>query len=263
MLTMHKYPRTQHIEGSRLQPGDEDLDAVPFKNLASRFVVVEEKLDGANAGISFDSSGKLYLQSRGHFLTGGEREKHFDLFKQWAHAHSEVLHRRLGNRYVLYGEWLYAKHTIYYDRLPHFFLEFDMLDQESGDFLSTDHRHELLADLPIVSAPVLWRGIARSRDEMTALVKTSLFKSNEWRERLAMACRSKGLDGDQIWTETDTSDLMEGLYIKVEEQGKVVERYKFVRASFLTTVLDSGSHWLKRPIVPNQLRDGVDLWKGQ
>ena len=28
--TIHKYPRTQHMEGSRLQPGDEDLEAVPF-----------------------------------------------------------------------------------------------------------------------------------------------------------------------------------------------------------------------------------------
>ena len=27
---IHKYPRTPHLEGSRLQPGDEDLDAVPL-----------------------------------------------------------------------------------------------------------------------------------------------------------------------------------------------------------------------------------------
>jgi hypothetical protein len=46
---------------------------------------------------------------------------------------------------------------------------------------------------------------------------------------------------------------MEGLYIKVEEDGQVLQRYKYVRASFLTTVIDSGSHWLSRPIVPNRL----------
>ena len=56
---------------------------------------------------------------------------------------------------------------------------------------------------------------------------------------------------------------MEGLYIKVEEQGQVVERYKFIRADFLTTMLDSGSHWLRRPIVPNQLGAGVDLFGGR
>jgi hypothetical protein len=55
---------------------------------------------------------------------------------------------------------------------------------------------------------------------------------------------------------------MEGLYIKVEEDGRVIERYKYIRASFLASVLDSGGHWLKRPIVPNQLQDGVDLFGG-
>jgi hypothetical protein len=45
---------------------------------------------------------------------------------------------------VLYGEWLYAKHTIFYDRLPQYFLEFDVLDLESDAFLSTARRRELL-----------------------------------------------------------------------------------------------------------------------
>jgi hypothetical protein len=40
----------------------------------------------------------------------------------------------------------------------------------------------------------------------------------------------------------------------------VLERYKWIRASFLTAVVDSGSHWLSRPIVPNQLAEGVNLW---
>ena len=48
--TIHKYPRTQHLEGSRLQPGDEDLEAVPFRAIAGRNLVVEEKVDGANCG---------------------------------------------------------------------------------------------------------------------------------------------------------------------------------------------------------------------
>src|SRR5262245_44508458 len=124
MPVIHKYPRTQHLEGSRLQPGDEDAASVPFAAVRGRFLVVEEKLDGANAGIRFDAAGRLWLQSRGHFLTGGAREKHFNLFKQWANAHTNALWKVLGERYAVYGEWLYAKHTIFYDRLPHYFLEF-------------------------------------------------------------------------------------------------------------------------------------------
>jgi hypothetical protein len=260
MLTLHKYPRTQHIEGSRLQPGDEDVGSVPFGRIAGRFVVVEEKVDGANAGLCFDGTGRLWLQSRGHFLTGGPHEKHFHLFKQWAHTHAGILWPALSSRYVLYGEWLYAKHTIFYDLLPHYFLEFDVLDTETGAFLSTERRRELLAGLPLVSVPVLASGPARALPELAALVGRSLFKSGRWRERLTEVCAERGFDSERTWAETDRSDLMEGLYLKVEEGGRVVERYKFIRASFLTAVLDSGSHWLKRPIVPNQLRDGVDLF---
>ena len=127
-----KYPRTLHIEGSRLQPGDEDLgSATPFAHIAGRHLVVEEKMDGANSAISFDADGQLLLQSRGHYLTGGPRERHFALFKQWAGTLAGALWERLGSRYVMYGEWLYAKHTVFYDALPHYFMEFDILDRES------------------------------------------------------------------------------------------------------------------------------------
>jgi hypothetical protein len=261
-MELHKYPRTLHLEGSRLQPGDEDAHAVPFQRLASRHLVVEEKLDGANAGISFDAAGKLLLQSRGHFLTGGEREKHFNLFKRWANAHAAALHAALGSRYVLYGEWLYAKHTIFYDELPHYFLEFDVLDTAAGVFLSTDRRRELLAVAPLVPVPVLRRGPAASLDDLLTLIGPSLYKSAGWRERLVESGAAHGVGFERVWGETDRSDLMEGLYVKVEEGGAVVERYKYVRASFLTAVLDSGTHWLKRPIVPNRLRAGVNLFGG-
>ena len=133
MEQIRKYPRTHHIEGSRLQPGDEDLDSVPFSAIANRYVVVEEKVDGANAAISFSSDGQMRLQSRGHYLTGGEREKHFNLFKQWAYSHAAAFWQVLGIRYVLYGEWLYAKHTVFYDYLPHYFLEYDLLDIEQDE----------------------------------------------------------------------------------------------------------------------------------
>jgi hypothetical protein len=262
MPTLHKYPRTQHIEGSRLGPGDEDLDNVPFAHLAGRYLVVEEKTDGANAGLRFDDEGRLWLQSRGHFLTGGEREKHFNLFKQWAHAVAHELWPVLGHRYVVYGEWLYARHTIFYDRLPHYFLEFDILDTAREEFLSTERRRSLLKGLPLVPVPVLREGPAERLDELTDLIGPSLYKGPDWRERLTTLAAERGLDVERIWNETDKTDLMEGLYVKVEEQGRVVERYKYVRADFLTTVLDSGSHWLRRPIIPNQLAEGVDLFGG-
>ncbi len=81
MDQIRKYPRTQHIIGSRLQPGDEGFIAAGFEAIAGRHVVMEEKLDGANAAISFDADGDLLLQSRGHYFTGGPAERHFALLK--------------------------------------------------------------------------------------------------------------------------------------------------------------------------------------
>lgn len=138
MSQIYKYPRTPHIQGSRSQPGDEDLDNVPFATIQAQHIVIEEKVDGANAAISFTSDGQLRLQSRGHYLTGGGREKHFNLFKQWAYTHASVLWEVLGSRFILFGEWLYAKHTVFYDALPHYFLEYDLLDLETQVFLSSE-----------------------------------------------------------------------------------------------------------------------------
>ncbi|MER3587537.1 MAG: DNA ligase, partial [Mastigocladus sp. ERB_26_1] len=137
MKQIYKYPRTHHIQGSRLQPGDEDLDSIPFAAIKEQYVVVKEKVDGANAAISFAADGQIRLQSRGHYLTGGSREKHFNLFKQWANTHAAAFWQVLGSRFILFGEWLYAKHTVFYDALPHYFLEYDVLDLEKQVFLST------------------------------------------------------------------------------------------------------------------------------
>lgn len=259
MEQIRKYPRTHHLEGSRCQPGDEDLDSVPWAEVRGRHLVVEEKMDGANAAVSF-SGGRLRLQSRGHYLTGGAREKHFDLFKQWAATHTEALGAALGDRYVMYGEWLFAKHTVYYDRLPHYFMEFDVLDRRSGEFLDTPRRRELLGASPVAPVLVLWQGIMKSPDRVKALLGRSNFIGPHHTERLAEECRLRGLDPVRAVQETDPSASMEGLYVKVEEDGVVRRRYKYVRASFLTAVRDSESHWLSRPIVPNGLKPGVDLF---
>jgi hypothetical protein len=260
MYRLHKYPRTPHLTGSRLQPGDEDLRVLSPERLAGRGVVVEEKLDGANSAVSFGDDGRLLLQSRGHFLDGGPRERHFGLLKAWAGSVQTRLWDALGGRYVMYGEWLYARHTIFYDALPHYFFEFDVLDKRTGDFLSTGARRRLLGGAPVMHAPVLYEGDAPEAARLASLVKPSAFQSPRGREALAEDCASRGLDAARALRETDAAGLMEGLYIKAEEGGRVAERFKFVRDSFRQAVDDSGEHWLNRPVIPNRLREGSDLF---
>ncbi len=248
-----KYPRTPHIVGSRLQPGDEDLSQIPFSVIQNKFIVIEEKVDGANTAISFSDEGELLLQSRGHYLTGGYRERHYNLFKTWANLHKEELFQILGHRYILYGEWLYAKHSVYYDKLPHYFLEFDIFDKEKKIFLDTETRHQILQGSCIKSVPVLGKGQFQSMKDVLKFLGKSNYISSHHMENLKLEANKLGLDSERQVKETDPSDLMEGLYIKVEENGRVVDRMKYVRYSFLQTVDASGTHWLDRPIIPNGL----------
>jgi hypothetical protein len=258
MTGIEKYPRTPHIQGSRLQPGDEDLTAIPLRELASLPLVIEEKLDGANSAISFTPEGELRLQSRGHYLTGGPAERQFDLFKSWATRHQAALYEAVRARYVIYGEWLYAKHTIFYDALPHYFLEFDVWDREARLFLSTPARASLLKGLPIASVPVLAAG---SFQTLAHLIGHSTFKTANCASRFASHCHALAYSVEKALSETDSSAQMEGLYLKWEEDGEVKGRFKYVRPSFLTKVIDSGSHWHDRPIIPNLLQPGVDLFE--
>ena len=72
----------------------------------------------------------------------------------------------LGPDRVLYGEWLYARHTVYYDRLPHFFLAYDILDTKTGFFLPTEHVRQTLEGRPGIYLPPLFVGELASLDDI-------------------------------------------------------------------------------------------------
>ena len=118
----------------------------------------------------------------------GDRENGSSISSNAGPTHIAIHFRAFsGTRYTLYGEWLYARHTIRYDCLPHYFLEFDLFDRETDEFLSTDRRRVLLSSAPLVSVPVVGQGfLSRFED----LIGRSTCSSTE---------------------------IMEGLYIKWEE----------------------------------------------
>jgi hypothetical protein len=139
-----KFPRTPHLFGSIGTSDDKYLnerESLAF--LANESLIVEEKVDGANVGIHFSSDGGLVLQCRGHLITEGMHPQ-FDLFKQWATAKQNAFAERLERKYILFGEWMYAKHTIHYQCLPHYFLAYDICDKQTNEFLDHERRMRLL-----------------------------------------------------------------------------------------------------------------------
>lgn len=255
-----KYPRTPHLEGSKLQPGDSSYDQISLKSLVNGELIWEEKIDGANCGISFSDSNELQLQSRGHYLNGNFRESHFNLFKIWANSISDELYIVLGNQYIMYGEWCYAKHSVFYDLLPHYFLEFDVYDKLNDSWLSTSARKELLKYLPIYSVPVLHNGFLKTINDVNDLIKPSLYKSPNWKESMSIQANRHNLDYIRLLSETGSTILSEGLYIKHELDNKVIGRYKFIRHSFIQTIIDSGTHWADRPTLPNMLESNKNIF---
>ncbi len=259
-MQIRKYPRTPHIQGSNLQAGDEDISQIPFSKIQGQEIVVEEKIDGANTGISFDENGKLYLQSRGKFLEGGYREKHYQLFKVWAIHHSAQLYEALGDRYVMYGEWMYVKHHVYYDALPGYFIEFDIYDKKENCFLDTPSRRKITEPLHIPSVPVLKVGKFRNVQELLKLIGPSNYIGPQSKQKLAAYVAKKNLPQSLITDETDPSSLMEGLYIKVEKDGKVADRMKYVRRDYKQYAVAEDQNWLEHPVVPNGITVPQEEW---
>ena len=150
-----KYPRTPHLFGSKGTDDDKHMgEAESHRFLSDESLIVEEKLDGTNVGIHFTTEDDLVLQCRGHLITEGMHPQ-YDLFKQWAAVKRPVLEERLMDRFILFGEWLYARHSIHYRSLPHYFFEFDIYDKEVEDFLSLERRIALLDGMNVPTVSVI------------------------------------------------------------------------------------------------------------
>jgi RNA ligase len=236
-----KYPRTPHLFGSRGTDDDKHLgpqESLDF--IADASLLVEEKLDGTNVGIHFTSAGRMVLQCRGHEIATGMHAQ-YDLFKQWTMGKRPLLEGMLEDRLILFGEWLYARHSVHYRGLPHYFFEFDLYDKQRRMFLDLAARREKLQGTGIVTVPVVHRGPATA-DELQALIGPSQF--------------------DSVFENPLTGridHLMEGLYLRTEADGGVTGRAKFVRPEFVEKVKQS-EHWQHQAMIPNLLADGAEIW---
>ena len=106
---------------------------------------------------------------------------------------------------------------------------------------------------PLVSVPVLHEGSVPDARALKRMVDASRYKSDRWQDVLREAAGAKPHRPELVMQQTDPSGMMEGLYIKVEDGDRVSDRYKYVRHDFLSTVLDSNTHWHARPILQNHL----------
>jgi hypothetical protein len=236
-----KYPRTPHLFGSKGTDDDRHLGARDSQRfIADPSLIAEEKVDGTNVGIHFDCKGRMVLQCRGHEITEGMHPQ-YDLFKQWTAVKRPVLETMLADRFILFGEWLYAKHSVFYRSLPHYFFEFDIYDKVDSCFLSLERRLAMLEGTGIHTVPVVHQGAVK-HEQLLKLITESAFDAQF----------------DNPFTGAMDA-RMEGLYLRTEAGGKVTGRAKIVRPEFVERVKLS-EHWQHQQMVPNQLVEGADIW---
>lgn len=222
-----KFPSTPHLTdlGGIGLRSDKIFNRQEADRFLSKPIVVEEKIDGANLGISLSPSGEIRFQNRGNWLEAPFRGQWKPL-RDWSTARQAAFQRHLPDTCVLFGEWCYAVHSIAYKRLPNWFIGFDVFDWHSGAFWSHDRRDVLLTTLDLPSAPALSRGI----HDIDAL-QNLLQKTSRW--------------GDT---------LIEGLYLRREAQGILQERAKLVRPDFTQQISE---HWSRQPIRRNRVAYGT------
>lgn len=228
MSDFFRFPHTPHL--AWLGPGqprdDKVLPPSEVNALLAGEVVVEEKVDGANLGFSTTETGELRVQNRGRYLDREHVHPQFRPLWSWLPARESELLDALWPNLILFGEWCYAVHSVPYDRLPDWFLGFDVHDRETGTFWDAARRDALLAELRLPPVPRL----ARGRFSMDDLVR--------------MAAGRSRVGGS----------AMEGIVVRKESGGFTTARAKLVRAEFAQAIEE---HWSRGPLRRNELAQGA------
>lgn len=228
MSEFFRFPHTPHL--AWLGEGRPRDDKVMAKADVAAFltsdVVLEEKVDGANLGFSVSPDGELRTQNRGQFLHppyGGQ----FARLSAWLSTHAETIRDALianaSGGLMLFGEWCTAKHSLAYDRLPDWFLLFDVYETAGNVFWSSPRRDSLAQRLGLATVPRLAVG-------RYTLSQLKLMLSDQ-PSRLRRGA-------------------LEGVVMRRESPTACLQRAKLVRADFAQGIDD---HWRSRPIEWNRL----------
>jgi hypothetical protein len=112
----------------------------------------------------------------------------------------------------------------------------------------------------MIMCQYLFAELSLKEGEEEGLSREQAEAVDRWREVLHQVAVRHGIDPGRALAETQDSDLSEGLYLKVEREDETVGRLKWVHPGFVQTIAASQTHWLSRPVLPNQLAEGADIF---
>ncbi|MCY1215424.1 RNA ligase [compost metagenome] len=226
MSDFFRFPTTPHLAWlakDGMPRDDKVLSPIEAQSLLSGDVVVEEKLDGANLGLSLAPDGMLRIQNRGQYL-GEPYAGQFARLPLWLVQHEPGLRAVLRPELMLFGEWCAARHSLGYDALPDWFLLFDVYDRGNGHFWSTSRRNALAAEAGLFIVPQVSSG----RVTLVALKQLVMNMPSRYRTGLPL----------------------EGVVVRRESGDWCEARAKLVRPDFAQAI---DTHWRKRSIEWNRV----------
>jgi hypothetical protein len=231
MPSLRGYEKTFRISTPNYRvPGKLTLSDSELRDLLKGTLEITEKVDGANTAILRGVGDDWSLQKRRGIAT--QQHPQFSFFWSWARANEEKIHR-IAEGWTVYGELTYAKHNIYYDALPSYFLVFDVWT--GNEYLDTNDRLDLCSELNFQHVPMLFYGRLEG-DEHEQLHQLENFIGP---------------------SKVSTTVTMEGIVVKNAIKQM---RGKLVRPEFMKQ-LEEDDHWLYKKLVKNQLAPGIDPYK--
>jgi atypical dual specificity phosphatase len=220
-----EFPRTAHLPH---KPNTDKTDRVATDAEAAviwtALVNVEEKIDGASCGMTLHE-GEPLIRSRDHILRKGYHKKNsaakaqFASVWNWWYANKAKFEFIAeAGPYSVYGEWCVAQHGIAYNRLPDWFIAYDLYNYDRRFWEPSDVTARLLHEAGFNMPSLLLRGRMESLAD---------FQAPDW-ERLEGWANLQS-----AWSDTKA----EGFYLKVFDSKQVTHRFKMVREDYVRGAL--------------------------
>lgn len=233
MEKFYKFPRTEHLFNLGAATRDDlVLSPAEFKTFFApapgKVITMEEKIDGANVGFSIDENGKILCQNRSHYV---DSKYHFQFqsLGSFIFQKRESLERVLQDGRILYGEWMFAKHSIHYTALPDIFIAFDIFEPKEKIFLDRATFREIMSSTNIAHVQPLAASVPENIEA---------YSTREALEKLLNNTKSKFSESQ-----------IEGIYFRWDQNGRLKTRSKLVRSDFIC----GDEHWSKGKITLNSV----------
>lgn len=196
-------------------------------------VLITEKIDGANIGIGRQKKDPGFFTQKRGGLVGASEHAQFNALANWANSRiPDIL--RIPMRYTVYGELCYAKHHIFYDRLPDLVIVFNVWNKQDEEYLAWPDLKSFCVAYGFVHVPALYYGPAPCRADLAGFIpKVSAFSSDQPAEGIVV------------------------YNYRQQIRGKVVHP-RFIKGIDEDNE-DNGGHWSNANLTKQQLAKDFDL----